>query len=144
MSASPSRYRGNGFALSNRILSQFRSVRMLYVPEPLVSRDQAVPDMALPAIRQAGRSFCHELEETQQCSGNVNVTLIAGLMESNQNLVGQPLRIVLRHLHIAICCSQGGERYSEPDVTCSTLVGPSPCDAETNHPLLLNPSPLPS
>jgi hypothetical protein len=60
------------------------------LPKPFVCRDQA---LLAPTINRdwEGRPPCHEVEDMEQSRGNFDVTLIAGLVESDQDLVGRAL-----------------------------------------------------
>jgi hypothetical protein len=62
---------------------------MSYVPKPFMGRDQTFLGTAIPPGREVGRSPDHEIQDTQQLPGGLDIPLVAGMVKRNQDLVGQ-------------------------------------------------------
>jgi hypothetical protein len=62
-------------------------------PKPLMSRNQGVLEAALPASL-APRSLIHELQYVQQVLRDLDVSLVACMMEGDEDLVGQAPLVV--------------------------------------------------
>ena len=67
---------------------------MPQVPEPLMCGDQAASVVA--PIWDCWPACHHHFEDGQQLLGHFEVALIAGVVESNEDLVGQPAGVALR------------------------------------------------
>jgi len=69
---------------------------MPQVPQPLMRRHQtldAAPSVAVRGIRAAGE---HAFQNVQQLLGHVEIGLVAGVVEGDQDFVGQPPTIARR------------------------------------------------
>jgi hypothetical protein len=62
---------------------------MPQLPKALMSGDQAFPGAAIGPGREGGRSLDHELQQVQQLSRDLNVRLVACVMEGDEDLIGQ-------------------------------------------------------
>jgi hypothetical protein len=73
------------------------------MPKPFMSGDQAFFGAAISAVWQTGRSVRHELQNIEQLFGDVDLPLIAGVMEGDQDFVGKAPRIPrLRRIWIVL------------------------------------------
>src|SRR5580692_516821 len=72
-----------------RTASALQQIRVSYVPQPLIGRDQTFLGTAIPPGREVGRALDHEIQDTQQLPGGLDIPLVAGLMKGDQDLVGQ-------------------------------------------------------
>jgi len=61
---------------------------VLYVPQPFIGRDQAFFGAALSTTRPPLRPPHHELQHVQQAPCHFDITLIAGVVECDQHMVG--------------------------------------------------------
>jgi hypothetical protein len=77
---------------------------MPQVPEPLMCGDQAASVVA--PIWDCWPACHHHFEDGQQLLGHFEVALIAGVVESNEDLVGQPAGVA-RGLGIGAVVSLG-------------------------------------
>jgi hypothetical protein len=69
---------------------------MPYLPKPLISGDQAFFAPAISAVWQTDRSVHHEFQDLEQLFCGLDIPLIAGVVEGDQDFVGQAaLRIAL-------------------------------------------------
>jgi hypothetical protein len=62
---------------------------MPYVPKPFVGGNQAFPVPAIEPDRKIGHPHSHEIEDVEHLPGSLDVLLVAGLMEDDQDSVGQ-------------------------------------------------------
>ena len=65
-------------------------MRVAQMPKPFVRRNQALHVPAPRSIRDQGTPRQHHLQNLQKLLRDVKVRLIAGMMKSDQDLVGQP------------------------------------------------------
>ena len=62
---------------------------MPYLPKPFVGGNQAFPVPAIEADWKIGHPHGHEIQDVEHLPGNLDVLLVAGVMEGDQDFVGQ-------------------------------------------------------
>lgn len=60
---------------------------MAEIPKPLIGRDQSLP-IAAPAVVFMRRAFRHCLEDACEVLSDIEVGLVACLMEGDEDLIG--------------------------------------------------------
>ena len=61
---------------------------VLYVPQPFIGRDQAFFGAALSTTWPSRRPPHHKLQHVQKAPCHLDITLIAGVVECDQHMVG--------------------------------------------------------
>ncbi len=67
----------------------FLGIRVAQMPKPFVRGDKAFHVPAARAVRGQRAAGQHHLQNVQQLFRNLKIALIAGMMERDQNFVGQ-------------------------------------------------------
>ncbi len=68
--------------------SGFPQQRMAQLPQPFMRRDKRILGPPLSSRRKIGRSVGHELQHVEQLRRDLDLVLIAGMVERDQDLVG--------------------------------------------------------
>lgn len=77
-------------------VSVFVGVRMTQVPQPLMRGDKAFHIAPTSAVRRQGTARQHHFKNVEQLLRHLKIALVAGVMERDENLVGQASAIPWR------------------------------------------------
>ncbi len=70
--------------------------RVAQMPKALMRRNQALNAFAAVGIRRHGSAGEHGFQNMEQLLGNLIIALVAGMVEGEQDFIGQPAAVAWR------------------------------------------------